>query len=187
MRHRNITLLQVSWSDRLFVVSFMYPVPHREQTTGCIFFFSFQVTKSMWANSQMLRVTQRTNKIRRNHRCWSTRERRGGWLIVRVRYDLVGVLLIVIVSLIIFFPTPNSTVAWFKWSMATFKDDSCTETEHSDVDASEEKGGGVLWILERWKEHWMLVEFHRLPSVPWKVVPNPYRARTGPWGKSKCQ
>ena len=42
-------------------------------------------------------------KNQTNHRGWSIRLSRGGWMIVAIRYELVGLLLMVIVNLIIFF------------------------------------------------------------------------------------
>ena len=51
--------------------------------------------------------------------------------------------------------------------MATFKDDSCTETENSDVDASEEKGGGCygFWKDERNIECWWnFTDCHQYPE-----------------------
>ena len=127
----NYTLLQVSLSDKLIAVSFMWPAKNCEQKTGCILIW-FKVNKLMWMKIQIIRVTQLTKKIWINQRSWSTRARRRWWTIVGVIYDLVGVLLIIISNLAILLPTSHSNLLCSQWSMINFKNYSCTDNEHID-------------------------------------------------------
>ena len=167
---RNFTLLQMIWSYRLIVVSFMYPGLYCKKITGCKILILFQMAKSIREKIHILCMTQLTWKIIWNHRGWSKRARKRIWSVLGVKYDLAGVLFMAIAN-VIFYPQPP--IALWHTINGQLKHWNIIRVQRMKITMQIKVNsmGLILYFQERQKESWVLVKLCGWKLVPSKMVP----------------